>query len=223
MLESIYASKLFIRSSRKDIIKSKIESAENIELVQQLIADLDDDYKTLDKVAPELADKLTEQKEEEAENLEIDADESEMNAENTSDFSKSPSVGQRIPEEPSGNNDEEQDGSLISTDENQEKPEESRKPIKESIEVSIIPLDEIKGTLNHSSDTAGVSRIETKEKELWIYYKDDVNLNSIMTDVIELLNTSGYTYLSFNRLARSNNAIVFEVSNNTDMVGDIIE
>ena len=33
-----------------------------------------------------------------------------------------------------------------------------------------------------------------------------------MIDVIEVLNSTGYTYLKFNRLARSNNAIVFDIS-----------
>lgn len=72
-------------------------------------------------------------------------------------------------------------------------------------------IEHIKGTLNVNSDTAGVNRILLKDQELWVYYNDDINLNNVMGPAIELLNASGFTYLSFNRLARSDNAIVFEV------------
>lgn len=71
--------------------------------------------------------------------------------------------------------------------------------------------DQIKGMLNFKDSTQGVNRILYKENELWIYYNDSVNLNNVMADVIELLNASGYTYLEFNRLARSDNAMVFQV------------
>lgn len=71
--------------------------------------------------------------------------------------------------------------------------------------------DEIKGLLNFKDTTIGVNRILSKENELWIYYNDDVNLNNVMGDVIETLNASGYSYLEFNRLARSDNAIVFQI------------
>ena len=36
-----------------------------------------------------------------------------------------------------------------------------------------------------------------------------------MVDVIEFLNASGYTSLAFSRLARSNNAIVFDINLST--------
>jgi len=74
----------------------------------------------------------------------------------------------------------------------------------------------IKGTLNAREDTKGVNRLQVKEDELWIYYNDDVNLNDTMVEVIGVLNSTGYTYLKFNRLARSNNAIVFDICLNTD-------
>ncbi len=70
----------------------------------------------------------------------------------------------------------------------------------------------IKGTLNVRDDTKGVSRIFVKDNELWIYYQDKINLNSVMEPVIEVLNGTGFTNLEFNRLARSDNAVVFEIS-----------
>ena len=75
----------------------------------------------------------------------------------------------------------------------------------------ISDCETIKGTLNAREDTNGVIRLEVKDHELWIYFNDDVNLNDKMVEVISVLNSTGYTYLKFNRLARSNNAIVFDV------------
>lgn len=70
--------------------------------------------------------------------------------------------------------------------------------------------NEIKGYLNANSSTAGVSRIGAKENELWIYFDDSINLNNIMAAVIEYM-SSPYPWLQFNRLARSDNAVVFVV------------
>lgn len=83
-----------------------------------------------------------------------------------------------------------------------------------SIDIMSLP-EEIRGTLNARQDCCGVNRVMVKDNELWIHYNDDVNLNNVMTSVIELFNAAGYTYLEFNRLARSANAIVF-VSNMLD-------
>jgi hypothetical protein len=74
----------------------------------------------------------------------------------------------------------------------------------------------IKGTLNAREDTKGVSRLQVKDNELWIYYTDDTNLNDAMVSVIEVLNSVGYTYLAFSRLARSNNAHVFDITLNAN-------
>ena len=74
-----------------------------------------------------------------------------------------------------------------------------------------LEVKDIKGILNSREDTCGVSRVQETQKEVWIYYNDSVNLNDMMVPVIEELNRPGYTYLTFNRLARSENAIVFIV------------
>lgn len=103
--------------------------------------------------------------------------------------------------------------------EKKEEPAEASTKVTATTEVRVDPVpgeaidpNVLKATLNSREDTAGVSRIAEKENEIWIYYKDEVNLNTIMTDVIEfLMNTSEYKYFTFNRLARSDNAIVFVV------------
>ena len=75
-----------------------------------------------------------------------------------------------------------------------------------------LEVESIKGTLNTKDDTSGVSRVGVKDdKEVWVYYNDSVNLNDVMVPVIEQMNASGYNYLEFNRLARSDNAVVFVV------------
>ena len=76
-----------------------------------------------------------------------------------------------------------------------------------------IDTEIIKGTLNSRQDTSEVSQIRLKEEnpvELWIYYKDTVNLNNIMPAVIDVMYQID-PHIEFNRLARSNNAIVFDI------------
>jgi hypothetical protein len=87
----------------------------------------------------------------------------------------------------------------------------------------ISDCETIKATLNAREDTAGVNRLEVKDSELWIYYNDDSNLNDKMIEVISVLNSTGYTYLKFNRLARSNNAIVFDVLLNVTPIKTVKE
>ena len=210
---AIYASKVFQCSKRQTEIRNKIESSGNIELLQQLIGDLDEEFQTVNTVAPELNDQK--------DTKESDSNQTDDSAE-TNEPTKSPSVGQPVSFTPSSEKEEPDDNSE-SEEPDQEPEDKIQEPVEESTKIHVIPLDEIKGTLNHVADTAGVSRIEMKDHELWIFYNDEVNLNNIMTEVIELLNNTGYTYRSFNRLARSNNAIVFEISYNTTMVGDVIE
>ena len=86
-----------------------------------------------------------------------------------------------------------------------------RTNVNASIDIVSLP-EEIRGTLNARQDCCGVNRVMMKDNELWIHYNDDINLNNVMTNVIELFNAAGYTYLEFNRLARSANAIVFVTS-----------
>ena len=79
------------------------------------------------------------------------------------------------------------------------------------IDAVISQSESIKGLLNAREDTAGCVRVQVKGEELWMFYNDKINLNNLMEDVISLMNASGYTYLEFNRLARTDNAIVFSV------------
>lgn len=71
----------------------------------------------------------------------------------------------------------------------------------------------LKGTLQSREDLAGVSRVvaANNESEVWVYYNDTVNLNSIMWKAVEIIAEAGFWYLRFNRLARTENAIVFDL------------
>lgn len=78
-------------------------------------------------------------------------------------------------------------------------------------------VESIKGTLNSQQLTCGVTRVAVKDDEVWCYYNDSVNLNEVMVEAIDLVSKAGYSYLEFNRLARSDNAIVFVIiKNDTD-------
>lgn len=70
----------------------------------------------------------------------------------------------------------------------------------------------VKGTLNSRQDTSGVTRTCVKGDELWVYYNDNTNLNNIMTEVVDVISSPADSTLAFNRLARSDNAIVFEIA-----------
>lgn len=196
----------------------------NAELVQQLSEYLDDEAKM------ELSQAV---KEEEAEAAAAQGDDSQVVAPSESSGSfggggggHSSFTGDVL----SDFGDDEPMDMDVPADTESSEPEEA--PVEESTKISGRPIkatsviwttledvvsecDTIQGTLNAREDTKGASRMQVKDSELWIYYSDDTNLNDIMISVIEVLNSTGYTYLAFSRLARSNNAIVFDISLNT--------
>lgn len=76
--------------------------------------------------------------------------------------------------------------------------------------LQLSPL-EVAGILNSNSDTSGVMRTSVNDNEFWVYYNDKLNLNNVMGPAIVLLDSSSHSQLRFNRLARSDNAIVFDI------------
>lgn len=99
----------------------------------------------------------------------------------------------------------------------------TKQPIKACDEITVDQLEGLKSSLNLVEDTQGVSRIMLKNNELWLYYDDDKNLNNIMVAVIEAIAQRGLDWAKFNRLARSDNAMVFEVVKATADVEPISE
>ena len=73
-----------------------------------------------------------------------------------------------------------------------------------------LDINQLKSILNESSSlTYGVSRISERNNEVWVYYNDDVNLNPMLSDIIYTVESSKFKNLEFNRIARSDNAVVF--------------
>lgn len=227
-MKAIYSCKLYKAHKNKAKIQAALGDPANKGLVQQLRRYLDDEYIKPEYVDPDL---LEEEVEEPA------PDEENAGAEDTTPTSlprrstplSSPSapaggpsklddLADRLSEEESG----ESNLPIDDTDKEPAPPvEESVKVKKSAIKGSyVLPLSssfiadtcsELKGMLNMRQDTCGVDRVQFKDDEVWVYYNDKINLNNVMSVVIEMLNAANYTYLEFNRLARSDNAMVFQI------------
>lgn len=228
MVSAIFASKLYQASSRKDRIHSAYMNPLNAELVQQI-----DSY-----VSPKYQKMLnTEEEQEPADPQNFDtANTGEGDGGSSSGSSYSGGGGSSfsgggsfsggdipgmVTDEPEESAESDEGSSDMSVEPVSESPAEPESD--ESVEQSTViassctekdaalEVDTIKGSLNVKAETAGVIRVRVKDKELWVYYQDSINLNSVMPDVIDTMNTLGYTYLEFSRLARTDNAIVFDI------------
>lgn len=221
MVSAIFASKLYQASSRKDRIHSAYMNPLNAELVQQIDSYVSPKYQKL--LEPE------EQKPADSQNLDT-ANTGEEGGGSSSGSSYSGGGGSSFsggdipgmitdePDDSSGDDVEIEDVDVEPAENESSEPE-----VEESVEQSTVigssctekdaalEVDTIKGSLNVKEETSGVTRIRVKDKELWIYYQDSINLNSVMPNVIDTMNALGYTYLEFSRLARTDNAIVFDI------------
>lgn len=227
-MKAIYASKMYRNSKNKAKIKAAIENPINKELVLQLREYLDEpevvDIPDVDPVDADVTDTLDNSS---------TTSEGSLNSVPMSKPSAHSRVGQAELSDmfdvddssddstaDVGTEPDDTDDTDDNSDDLEDTVEESTKAAGTSItSASCINCDnlldvisEIKGLLNLRDDTCGVNRVLNKDNELWVYYKDSVNLNNVMGTVIELMNASGYTYLEFNRLARTDNAIVFQIS-----------
>jgi len=237
---AIMASKIFmsIDSDRRKKILAALADPINVELVEQLDEYLDDEYKQMNDSSAETEPVA-----------EVDTEDTTETTEDTSAAprgSSSPSAPRPSlfekhkdeltegdedwdPDSTSGTN----DSADTDTEEDTTTVENSTKVAKTKVMADTTTLNpmaivhntinniafEIKGLLNAKADTAGVVRVNVKNDEVWVYYNDDTNLNNVMTPAIESLNAASYAYLIFNRLARTDNAIVFTISiNDTDAV-----
>lgn len=218
-MKAILASKMYRSSKNKSKIRAAMEDPINAELVQQLREYLDPEYLT------------TEYFEGSNDNVDVD------------DGTNAADVAEVDPDVEGGSS---ADGTFTSDDDSStltdgdigNAVDEDAEPSEEVIDVAEatritassqvccceVDVEVIKGTMNSRQDTAGATRVACKDNELWIYYNDKINLNNVMGPVIDILNATGYTYLEFNRLARTDNAIVFEIADfNTNSVQPIAE
>ena len=238
-MNAIFASKLFRSSNRQDKIRAALADPVNMELVQQLRSYLDEPYQDMGLLDPQPEEPETNNTEVSTEG-ENEGQESSSTTESSSpapshtnapSHTSTPSSDpmdipglniedESSPEEPPTNESSESSNSDESTP-----PEE---PVAESTRVTSSTdvqdtIEQLKGSINMRQETFGVNRILKKEDEIWIYYEDKVNLNNVMGPVIELVNALGYTNLEFNRLARSDNAIVFQMYENSTEVMEPVE
>lgn len=222
MINAVYASKLYKASKRKDIISAAFSDVKNAGLVTQLASYLDEEYKDL---ATEHKQEKPQEEPAEDQAKDTSAESEEEGGEDRGGSRPHLNVPKSLHADLGDDFDPAQNLVTVDDDDISEAPAPSdseapsapQEPVEESENVYgstniYDSIDVIKGTLNSREDTKGVTRIQIKDNEMWIYYSDDTNLNNIMTAVIEYMNASGHTDLEFNRLARSDNAIVFVIN-----------
>lgn len=229
MIEPIFSSKLFAVSSRKEEIRAAASNPINQNLMQQLSTALDKSYQKAEYLLDE--EDQAKLKQEQSADTEPEADEI-VEPEVAEETSTEPKASSAPPTKPSNLHSKFKEAEKnMSEDAPTDKPADSQTDdssldtkmeaatdIDSGVEDSEIEdngiqdtkslTDSIKTALNDNDGTKGVSRASIKEDELWVYYEDSINLNKVMANAIETLNTLGYD-LEFNRLARSDNAIVF--------------
>ena len=210
-LKIIYSSKLYKASSRKDKIRANINNPINVELVQQIADYVDENEpKQLDTKVNEPSESVVKRSDHPAPNRGAD----KINHSSESDVSPSDDIepmpgliadDETISDEPQPAQPE---------DESAEEINESEKLTDDTVQgvegiCSSIDINQIKDELNDSPLTEGVIRVANKAREIWVYFNDNINLNDIMVNVIDSIFSRYGAQLEFNRLARSENAMVF--------------
>ena len=221
-MQAIFSCKMYKASKNKDGIKAALSDPINTELVQQLRSYLDEEFKD---------EAIREDSPKKAENIEAEPVESPQEDSTSMRPSKHTShpAPSHMDHHLSDELNEGLDSESLEPADTDTRPEDdnSEEPVGEATQVSssavlgstscpecsiVDQANSIKGILNSQDTTCGVVRIIVKEQELWIHYNDDTNLNNVMEPVIETLNAASYSNLQFNRLARTENAIVFSIS-----------
>lgn len=217
-MKYIYGCKMFRSSSRKDHIRANIANPINVELVQQ-IEDLTDDEDKISNSPSEGSSANT--KERKILKGPSSSPSGGSYSPSFDDGSEPSDDDIFIPDEenpddiPDDSNEE--NGSLNTEDVSDDTSDDiSDEEVESSETITAVVEDELdinqlKSILNESSSlTYGVSRISERKNEVWIYYNDDVNLNPMLSDIIYTVESSKFKNLEFNRIARSDNAVVFE-------------
>lgn len=201
-MKQLYACKMYKSSTRKSKIQAALSNPVNQPLVTQLRSYLDDEYRKEEILEPDIEMKKAKGSPVKDEHIDESSKDDKKVIDDNTKFSNPNGDKEDI-------NVEDSDKDNHSSEDDNNVNSSKKCAIRSSID-----LDSLKGTMNAVSDTCGVQRVKIDEdkKELWVYYNDDINLNDIMTPLIELLESSSYNYLIFNRLARSGNAVVFEIS-----------
>lgn len=209
----VLSSSLFAVSTKKAKIMAALMNPLNAELIQQSVSDLPDD--TVAKLN-------------ESDNQKPNKDGASPASEGTKSITSDPKpIKFKV-----ADNALEKDTTVLENDDSSKDSDNSVETnpvdVTSSVSVDCVVLDAevIKSTLNSRDDTCGVVSIALKDSgasELWIYYDDETNLNDTIYAVVSVFNSCGYNMLKFNRLARSNNAIVFDILEIKQPIKSIVE
>lgn len=227
----IATSKMYKSSKRKSAIMAAVKNPVNMQLVEQLNEYVGDEYQyLLDDSTTDLQDD-TETEAENENDLKETADTSSQEDSGSSpspaparqplhekyadELQESPEMPDAQPSEPS-ESEPEPESADASTNVSDKPIMADTSVIQEESSVTLAGIaGEIKGILNSRNETNGVARVSVKKAdEVWIFYNDSINLNTVMEPVIRILAAASYHYLDFNRLARTENAIVFTINSN---------
>lgn len=222
MLERIYASKMFAASKNQDKIAKALVDPLNGELVQQLRSYLDDDFLKEAKEHREEV-QLSQPKESSSDEFDSRPDENpapshDRDSSNprpaprhssTSDFSELSEMG--VPDANDGldlDNETPEEPDNSESQSSEDTSDEISEATDITSDVCRLDTDEIERCLNEDSQSSGVRRVTLSGSELWVYYKDNINLNSVMDATISKV-TDMCPNWKFSRFARTYNAIVF--------------
>lgn len=227
---AIYTSKFYKASKRQNEIRAAVENPINRELVLQLKEYIDDEE------MPDVSDSEPKEVKNDSvtksEQKSDDIPESKFTPRSSS--SKIPPADHHLSDMLKDEEDNSDIPQEVPSAEFEKQRETEEETVSESTDVQGNPVvacvdfstqtDSVVGILNANAETSGVRRCMVKpEDELWIYYNDSINLNNVMEPVISLLNAADYGHLDFNRLARTDNAIVFSISESLKPVEPIAE
>lgn len=192
MKVKILSSHIIRSNKHRDQIKSAITDPINHELVQQL-----SEYIDWDDVDEKVIDELK------SEDNKDDVNEEEVPEEHIEDEDK--------PEEDKLHKPDKLNKPTNPDSDKPDKPEEDKAEEPELESATKIPTNKIesaiKTTLTQLQSSKDINLISIKGNEIWVRYNDTVNLNDIMYDTIKCVTDN--TDLTFNRLARFDNSIVF--------------
>lgn len=231
-LASILSCKLYQASTRKDKIRAALENPINAELLKQLDEYLNDEYRPKKAVEPEQNESDSVSTEE------WDFEDKDSKSLNTPAQHSTPRLSGKYGDVLDSDGTAKFEETLVSEESTDSDDADDTTTADSSTAVRKTPISadtvitapfvenhvslaglagEIKGTLNARNSTQGVVRTSVKNDELWVYYSDNTNLNNVMSAVIDLMNAANYQFLIFNRLARTDNAIVFTINPNDTM------
>ena len=205
MAVNILESKMFKGSPNQDKILAAMMDPINNELKVQLARFVD----VPEKPEPEPDSKPVEEEQEdvEVEDTKADAkgdgeDEEEVTSDSGHDGSEHPSDEEESKEEVAESTKLDDAKSTV---------------VASSVTPDVVAgaVEKIPGTLNMIEGCEGATHAIMKggsDNEVWIYYASDVDINKKLEGINRELAMAGYYFLTFNRVSRDDNAVVYSIN-----------